>query len=257
MSKFDDFLNDVRARGGVDVDGAYGKQCMDLYNYFSQYMVGATGVGAGYAKDLLNNQKVYEYYDRIDNYPEFVPQKGDVAVWQGGSYGHTAICLGEGDTNRFKTIDQNWKPLQLSEEWHNYIYMAPLTFLRLKDQSGFVDVPTQVEERKSIDEIAREVLAGKWGNGEERRQALETAGYDYDSVQSRVTEIYYGDSDNNNPDIKVGDKVRVIKAVQYNGSPFKVYYDTYDVIEVVGERVVIGIGNTVTCAINKNNLQKV
>ena len=58
-------------------------------------------------------------------------------------------------------------------------------------------------------------------------------------------------------DIKVGDKVKVLNAVQYNGQSFKTYYDTYDVIEVKGDRVVIGIGQTVTCAINKNNLAKV
>ena len=58
-------------------------------------------------------------------------------------------------------------------------------------------------------------------------------------------------------DIKVGDKVKVIKAVQYNGETFKSYYDTYDVIEVSGDRIVIGIGQTVTCAINKSNILKV
>ena len=47
-------------------------------------------------------------FERINNYPEFVPQKGDIAVWTGGTYGHVAICLGVGDVNTFKTIDQNW-----------------------------------------------------------------------------------------------------------------------------------------------------
>ena len=43
--------------------------------------------------------------------------------------------------------------------------------------------------KKSIDEIAKEVIAGKWGNGEERRKALENAGYKYNDVQSKVNEI--------------------------------------------------------------------
>lgn len=42
---------------------------------------------------------------------------------------------------------------------------------------------------KSIDEIANEVIAGKWGNGEARRDALEKKGYDYDAVQKKVNEI--------------------------------------------------------------------
>ena len=43
--------------------------------------------------------------------------------------------------------------------------------------------------KKSIDEIAREVIAGKWGNGAERRCKLESAGYDYAAVQKRVNEL--------------------------------------------------------------------
>lgn len=43
--------------------------------------------------------------------------------------------------------------------------------------------------KKSIDELAHEVIRGDWGNGSARRQALESAGYDYDAVQNRVNEI--------------------------------------------------------------------
>lgn len=53
-----------------------------------------------------------------------------------------------------------------------------------------------------------------------------------------------------------GDKVRVTKAVTYDGKSFKTYYDAYDVIQVNGDRVVIGIGATVTAAINAANLRK-
>ncbi|MGH2116910.1 hypothetical protein [Aerococcus sp. L_32] len=42
---------------------------------------------------------------------------------------------------------------------------------------------------KSIDEIAREVLNGKWGNGQERKDRLARAGYDYQQVQTKVNEI--------------------------------------------------------------------
>lgn len=42
---------------------------------------------------------------------------------------------------------------------------------------------------KSIDEIAREVIQGKWGNGSDRRKKLEAAGYDADEVQNRVNQL--------------------------------------------------------------------
>lgn len=54
-----------------------------------------------------------------------------------------------------------------------------------------------------------------------------------------------------------GDKVKVLKATTYTGGAFKTYYDVYDVIQVNGDRVVIGIKSTVTAAVNAKNLQKV
>lgn len=39
---------------------------------------------------------------------------------------------------------------------------------------------------KSEEEVAREVVAGKWGNGKERQQRLTEAGYNYESVQALV-----------------------------------------------------------------------
>ena len=44
-------------------------------------------------------------------------------------------------------------------------------------------------EEKSIDDIAKEVIEGKWGSGETRKQKLTAAGYDYKTVQKRVNEL--------------------------------------------------------------------
>ena len=42
---------------------------------------------------------------------------------------------------------------------------------------------------KSVDELDREVLQGKWGNGAERKKRLEAAGYDYAAVQKKVNQL--------------------------------------------------------------------
>ena len=42
---------------------------------------------------------------------------------------------------------------------------------------------------KTINQLALEVIDGKWGSGNERKKELVKAGYDYDAVQSRVNEI--------------------------------------------------------------------
>lgn len=57
--------------------------------------------------------------------------------------------------------------------------------------------------------------------------------------------------------LKKGDRVKVLNAVTYDGKPFRTYYDTYDVIQVSGARVVIGVGATVTAAVKSANLRKV
>ncbi len=55
------------------------------------------------------------------------------------------------------------------------------------DSSGKQVYPTTT--KKSIDEIAREVIQGKWGNGADRKSRLANDGYDYNAVQKRVNEL--------------------------------------------------------------------
>lgn len=44
-------------------------------------------------------------------------------------------------------------------------------------------------DTKSITEIAKEVIAGKWGNGADRKTRLTKAGYNYSKVQKKVNEL--------------------------------------------------------------------
>ena len=43
--------------------------------------------------------------------------------------------------------------------------------------------------KKSVDEVAREVIQGKWSNGAERKKRLTDAGYDYNEVQKKVNQM--------------------------------------------------------------------
>lgn len=43
--------------------------------------------------------------------------------------------------------------------------------------------------KKSVDEIAREVINGKWGNGQDRKNRLTAAGYNYSEIQAKVNEL--------------------------------------------------------------------
>ena len=48
---------------------------------------------------------------------------------------------------------------------------------------------SQINDAKTMDALAYEVIQGDWGNGEERKERLEAVGYDYEAVQQRVNEL--------------------------------------------------------------------
>lgn len=54
---------------------------------------------------------------------------------------------------------------------------------------GWIDKKHIIKTVKSVDDIAKEVIAGKWGNGVERKEALADYGLDYKIIQSRVNEM--------------------------------------------------------------------
>ena len=51
---------------------------------------------------------------------------------------------------------------------------------------------TNITNHKSLEEIAAEVIAGEWGVGNDRRQRLTAAGYNYQEVQKLVNQILKG-----------------------------------------------------------------
>lgn len=51
---------------------------------------------------------------------------------------------------------------------------------------------TTTTAKKSVEEVAKEVLAGKWGNAPTRQSKLEAAGYNYKEVQSMVNALASG-----------------------------------------------------------------
>lgn len=77
--------------------------------------------------------------------------------------------------------------------------IAGLVRRRAKEKELF-DTPTSTATstttstavKKSDEEIAKEVVAGKWGNGNARKTALTKAGYDYKTIQSLVNKLLKG-----------------------------------------------------------------
>ena len=59
-----------------------------------------------------------------------------------------------------------------------------------KNLRGFItpDYASKADP-KTVDELAQEVIKGRWGNGQERKDKLTAAGYNADAVQDRVNEL--------------------------------------------------------------------
>ena len=60
---------------------------------------------------------------------------------------------------------------------------------RIQEKVNLALQGSQINDTKTTDALAYEVIQGDWGNGEERKERLEAAGYDYDAVQQRVNEL--------------------------------------------------------------------
>ena len=95
----DEFINNT-VKTGVDYDGAYGAQCVDLFRQYAKDVLEIkkhTGAVEG-AKDLWlkypDLPEEMNYFER--KRANSTPAQGDVAIWDGtpgNKYGHVAIVI--------------------------------------------------------------------------------------------------------------------------------------------------------------------
>jgi hypothetical protein len=130
---FQEFLEKYNGKY-IDFDGTYGPQCMDLLHQYVVEVLGLTDpriLAAPAAKDLYNNfDNIFgkEYFERIPNTPDGVPQEGDIVLWGYNPYGHVAIFV-EGNVNSFRSFDQNY-PVGSPCHIQNHNYNNVLGWLR-------------------------------------------------------------------------------------------------------------------------------
>lgn len=109
------------------------------------------------------------------------------------------------------------------------------------DPTPFLDADLpSIKKEKSTDELAREVIEGKYGNGEDRKKAL---GSRYGEVQARVNEILRGQSASNSITyvVKAGDTLSGIGA-RYGVDYMKIARDNNIAnpnLIYVGQKIVI------------------
>lgn len=123
---FDAFVNKYIGRA-VDYDGSAGAQCVDLAKAGLKEIHGVAPFSVVSAKNYFLKYKSYyelvEKFELIANTLDFVPMKGDMAVWdssKGGGHGHVAWCSGEGNTKYFYSYDMNWNGKAMKKVKHDY-----------------------------------------------------------------------------------------------------------------------------------------
>lgn len=215
-----DVLNAMRSWIGFSEANGKFKQIIDLYNshkplargYAVKYTdewcdtcVSAAAIKAG-AVDLIGTECGCEQHVKIFQAKgiwiedgTITPQPGDVILYnwddktqpndgysdhigyvESVHNGQIVVIEGnKGEAVGRRTIPVGW----------GYIR----GYARPKYSSGGASSPASFSTgKKSVNEVAKEVIAGKWGNGDARKAALTKAGYDYSAVQAKVNELLSG-----------------------------------------------------------------
>lgn len=122
--------------------------------------------------------------------------RGDVLL---NTSHHTAMYCGngkeveasineKGTATGGKPGDQTGKEF-LIRSYRNYPWTNVLRYAAESQASG--------SGKKDVTTVAKEVLAGKWGNGNDRKEKLQAAGYNYAEVQAEVNRLSKGGSSSN------------------------------------------------------------
>ena len=181
--------------------GIYNGQCVSLIKALLEF-VGAPDPykARGNAKDVGDTLLREGIAKNGDGWLRVVVNRG-MGVIGGVTYGHIWIDLAN-ETN----YEQNGaKALHTTKGTRPYSQRGQVVNL---DKYVKAD-PKPAPAKKSNEEIAKEVLAGKWGNGDERKARLTKAGYNYSAIQGIINSransaIYYT--------VKAGDNLTHIAA---------------------------------------------
>ena len=174
------------------------RQC-EVTNNFSNSHQAIDVVGAGYTLDNVvahSSGKVIFQQDGFGN------AKGSTG---NASYGY---CIKIDHGNGYATLYAHLQKGLKVKNGHNVTegqvlgymsdsgnaYGAHLHFEVWKDgvrinPTEYLDKDLYVANKKSLDEIANDVIEGKYGNYPERKSRLEAEGYNYSEVQTRVNEL--------------------------------------------------------------------
>lgn len=149
MKSLEQLINDNLGKQ-VEVTGSTNAkfQCVDLANLYIRDVLGLPIVEWTNAQDFPK-KCLPPNYEYVLNGDYNFPLKGDIVIWSSkDNIGHIAICVEDGNTNNFKSFDQNWsKPLYCTLETHVYTGTNHNVIGWLKPKSVIISDMTEDEKK--------------------------------------------------------------------------------------------------------------
>ena len=163
-------------------NASFGKNDFNWVKTWLDYVHAKTGVKPMLyiSKSIMNKfTGIGDYGLWVAQYANYNPTGYQEKPWNEGAYkcamrqytssGRLNGYDGNLDLNKFYGDASAWRKYAFS---YAHVTTNPVT-------------PT----KKSVDEIAKEVIAGKWGDGDTRKKRLEASGYNYSEVQNKVNAL--------------------------------------------------------------------
>lgn len=135
---------------GVDFDGQFGYQCMDLVVDYVYYITDKKVRMWGNAKDAINND--FKGLATVHkNTPNFLAKSGDIAVTTTGEYGHIQVVT-SANLSQYTVVEQNWlgggaSYTEMATQ-RTHAYGNDLYFIRPKFKKETSIVPNKIKPTK-------------------------------------------------------------------------------------------------------------
>lgn len=157
----------------------FGKNDLEWCLKWCNYVYRKTGIKPliYIQKSAMNAVKKAGYGLWVAQYPDYERTGYQEHPWNEGAYN----CLIRQYTSVGKLSGYSGS-LDL-----NKAYISAASWNKLAGKVKTTSASTTA--KKSVNTLAKEVLAGKWGNGADRKSRLAKAGYDYSKVQAAVNKL--------------------------------------------------------------------
>ena len=147
--------------------------------------------------------KLWQAKGRWQENDAYVPQAGDYIYydWQDSGVGNNKgsadhVGIVESCDGKTITVIEGNKNDAVGERTLavNGRYIRGFGLPNYASKATKEAAPTPATGKKDVTAVAKEVIAGKWGNGDDRKKKLQAAGYDYAAVQAEVNRLAKGGS---------------------------------------------------------------